>query len=222
MPPGATVQDASTEGARAARSGVAFLRSKANPYGKVTQRNNLGLVGHSQGSMGASIVQGKLKAVRAIVGYDNLRTFGYSDPGGIGCIGPTDPVNPRVPGLGLGSETGCEDDPTLTDKLAGFHAWKAKGIPTMEAVLRGMTHPQFGGGAPHNAAHAALLKHAAYYTINWLDRWLRGRKAAVGRLLSPNPLGVPIDQMLSGNGAPFASAAFLPGRIDCEDLRSCL
>jgi hypothetical protein len=35
-------------------------------------------------------------------------------------------------------------------------------------------------------------------------------------------MGVPIDQMLSDAGEPFASAAFLPGRIDCEHLRACL
>ncbi|MEA2244322.1 MAG: hypothetical protein QOD24_3878 [Solirubrobacteraceae bacterium] len=222
MPPGDTVQEASTEGARAARAGVRFLRSKANPYRKVMQRDNLGLVGHSQGSMGASIVQGEMKAVHAMVGFDNLRTYGYSDPGGIGCVGPADPVKPRVPALGVGSETGCQDDPALTDKRAGFHAWKAKGIPAMEAVLAGMTHPLFGGGAPYNSGHATKLRRAAYYMTNWLDRWLRGRKAAVGRLLSSNPMGVPIDQMLSDAGEPFASAAFLPGRIDCEHLRACL
>ena len=197
IPPGDTVQEASAEGAFAARAGVRFLRSNANPYRDVTQIDDLGLVGHSQGSMGASIVQGEMKAVRAIVGFDNLRTFGYSDPGGIGCVGPTDPVKPRVPGLGIGSETGCGDDPTLTDKLAGFHAWKAKGIPAMEAVLAGITHPQFGGGAPFDSTHTDQLQHAAYYMINWLDRWLRGSHSAVGRLLeltvvvpsTPAPLG---------------------------------
>jgi hypothetical protein len=222
MPPGDTVAAASTEGARAARAGVRFLRSTANPYRGVTQVNNLGLVGHSQGSMGASIVQGEMNAVRAMVGFDNLRTFGYADPGGIGCVGPADPVNPRVPALGVGSETGCGDDPALTDKRAGFHAWKQEGIAAMEVVLAGMTHPLFSGGPPYGTGHTAKLRRVAYYTTNWLDRWLLGRTAAVGRLLSPNPLGVPIDQLLSAAGAPFASAAFLPGQIDCEDLRGCL
>jgi hypothetical protein len=44
------------------------------------------------------------------------------------------------------------------------------------------------------------------------------------------PIGVPIDDLLSAKSpagpkptpAAFHSAAYLPGVIDCEDLRSCL
>lgn len=209
--------------AGAARDGVKFLRSKKNPYRSVVLRNDLALIGHSQGSLGASVAQFDTNAVRAVVGFDNLRAHGVADPGGIGCLpGPSEPVTPRVPGLGLGSETGCLDDPSLTDKLAGYHAWRAAGRPTMEFVLRGMQHGSFGGGAPYDSAHATGLRHAGYYTLAWLDRWLLGRVPAVRRLLSRMPLGIPIDQMLSGLGAQFLSAAFLPGRIDCEDLPTCL
>jgi hypothetical protein len=229
VPPGDAPKDATRVAAIAARSAIRFLRSPADPYRAKLVTNDLGLVGHSQGSQAASVVQGTAKYVRAIVGLDNLRHFAVFDPGGIGCEGPHGLVKPRVPGLGVGSETGCQDNPSLTDKLRGFHAWRQRGVPAMETVLNGLEHPTFSGGPPYDATHETALKHTGYYVVNWLDRWLlRGkrwkprRRAAVKRLLSPTPLGVPIDRMLSDMGPQFRSAAFLPGRINCEDLRGCL
>jgi hypothetical protein len=220
--PGATPHDGGAIAEDAMRSGVGFLRSASNPYRSHLRRNDLGLLGHSQGSIGASIVQGDTPPVRALVGLDNLRRYADLDPGGIDCATPADEVTPRVPGLGIGSETGCGDAPANTDKRAGYQFWHDAGIPTMEVVLAGMQHVSFGGGAPFDAAHTLGLRRTGYYLLNWFDRWLRGKPGSVNRLLSPTPLGDPIDDVLSSAGTAFTSAAFLPGRIDCDDLRSCL
>jgi hypothetical protein len=88
-------------------------------------------------------------------------------------------------------------------------------------VLRGVEHGSFSGGAPYDSTHTTALRRAGYYTLAWLDRWLLGRPPAANRLLSKTPMGIPIDQMLSGLGTQFLSAAFLPGRIDCENLPNC-
>jgi hypothetical protein len=100
----------------------------------------------------------------------------------------------------------------------------------MEVVLAHSDHPSFGGGGPHNAKHLNQLKATGYYMRAWLDRWLKGDQGAQTRLLNTTPIGVPIDDLLSAqspsgpneNPAAFHSAAYLPGVIDCEDLRSCL
>jgi hypothetical protein len=155
-------------------------------------------------------------------GYETLTlTFPSPDsPSELAAVS-ADAARDGVPGLGVGSETGCLDDPSLTDKLAGYHAWRAAGKPTMEVVLRGVEHGSFSGGAPYDSTHTTALRRAGYYTLAWLDRWLLGRPPAANRLLSKTPMGIPIDQMLSGLGAQFLSAAFLPGRIDCENLPNC-
>jgi hypothetical protein len=238
MEPGEDVAHASDIADVAARSSVAFMRGPNDPYRQYLDRGDLGMVGHSQGSMGVSRAQSDLPPVKAIVGMDNLRAFGHDDPGGIGCDVPgTMPVTPKVPGLGIGSETGCGQ---RTDKLAGYHAWRGTSPPgssprptplaTMEVVLARTDHPSFGGGGSHNAKHLNQLKASGYYMRAWFDRWLKGDLGAQTRLLSTMPIGVPIDDLLTAqqpngpglNPAAFHSAAYLPGVIDCEDLRSCL
>jgi hypothetical protein len=87
-----------------------------------------------------------------------------------------------------------------------------------------------------NPAHAKLLKHVAYYTLPWLNRWLRqlaapANAALEARLLSQTPLGIPVAQMLFDpanlppltppiDPAGWVSAAFLPSK-ECPDLRAC-
>jgi hypothetical protein len=230
MDPGADVTEASDIADVAARSSVSFLRGHKDPYRRFLKRGDLGLVGHSQGSMGVSRAQSDVPHVKAIVGMDNLRAYGYDDPGGIGCsVAGTLPVTPKVPGLGIGSETGCGP---RSDKLAGYHFWHAfsPALATMEVVLARSDHPSFGGGGAHTVKHRNQLKRSGYYMRAWFDRWLKGNLAAQARLLDPTPLGTPIDDVLSPktptgptvNPAAFHSAAYLPGVIDCEDLRSCL
>jgi hypothetical protein len=228
MDPGVDVTHASDIADVAARSSVSFLRGHQDPYRGFLDRADLGMVGHSQGSMGVSRAQSEAPALKAIVGLDNLRAFGYDDPGGIGCQVPgTLPVTPTVPGLGIGSETGCGP---RTDKLAGYHAWRGNKLATMEVVLAHSEHAGFGGGGSHNAAHVNQLKASGYYMLAWFDRWLKGEQSAQSRLLNAMPLGVPIDDLLTANSpmgpnlnpAAFHSAAYLPGVIDCENLRSCL
>jgi pimeloyl-ACP methyl ester carboxylesterase len=230
MDPGADSYEASDISDVAARSSVEFLLSPDDPYRSHLDRHALGIAGHSQGGMGASRAQSDLPQVKAIVGMDNLRKFGYQDPGSPGCLpGGSLPVTPTVPGLGIGSETGCKDDPSLTDKLAGYHAWRVAGLPTMEVVLAHSTHGWFsGGGSQTDVDHLNQLKASGYYMRAWFDRWLKGHHGADDRLLSSMPMGIPIDDLLTAKSPPahpkaFHSAAFLPAlNFDCENLRVCL
>jgi hypothetical protein len=101
----------------------------------------------------------------------------------------------------------------------------------MEVVLANSSHGSFGGGGSHTSVpHRSQLKATGYYMRAWFDRWLKGDLGAQSRLLDTTPMGIPIDTLLSAktpmgpqlNPAAFHSAAYLPGVIDCEDLRGCL
>ena len=187
MDPGVDVSHASDIADVAARSSVAFLRGHKDLYRRYLDRGDLGMVGHSQGSMGVSRAQSDLPQVKAIVGMDNLRAFGHDDPGGIGCkVAGTLAVTPKVPGLGIGSETGCG---RRTDKLAGYHAWRAATpagsrptpLATMEVVLAHSDHPSFGGGGAQSGKHLRQLRATGYYMRAWLDRWLKDDQGAQTR-----------------------------------------
>jgi pimeloyl-ACP methyl ester carboxylesterase len=231
MDPGTDVDEASNIATIAARSSVSFLRGPDDDYRDQLKVDDIGMAGHSQGSMGVSRAQSHLPAVRAIVGLDNLRAFGHQDPGGTGCQPHGSlPVAPSVPGLGIGSETGCQDDAALTDKLAGFRAWRMASMPAMEAVLANSQHGWFAGsGSQSNSDHLSQLKATGYYMRAWFDLWLKHDHSAYHRLLSSTPMGRPIDDVLTAKSTPhhpaaFHSAAFLPGfhNYHCRNLRSCL
>ena len=130
--------------------------------------------------------------MKTIVALDNLRRYLIGDPGGAVSCDPSTlagPITPRVPALGLGSLTGCPPpDQALTDKTTGYKNWRAAGAFVEEAVLAHSNHNGYTGGAPFNAAHRAQLKHAAYYVLAWLARWLRGDTTQDARLVSQTPL----------------------------------
>ena len=219
----------------AAKSAVPFMTGSDDPYLDDLDTDSIGMAGHSQGGMGVSRAQSELPEVKAVVGMDNLRKFAYNDPGSPMCQGPSLPVTPTVPGMGIGSESGCTDDLHLTDKLAGYRAWRhvarttMPDLATMEVVLAHSTHGNFGGGGSHSdPKHLRQLRATGYYMRAWFDLWLKGNQSAYDRLRSPTPMGIPIDDMLSSkspswNQAAFHSAAFLPAQsVDCANLRSCL
>lgn len=160
-----------------------------NPQHVVQDRERLGIVGHSLGATGVSVVQsygavgadpwpGKIDAsnpVDVAVGWDGLSTSN---------------VVPRVPSMGQNSEYGLTPAPFLQtpakdEQLGPFKAWQAAAIPVFEFTIRGSSHyewsliPTFpatswcpevvdgrcvgGWGRPM----------AEYYTLAWLDRWLK-------------------------------------------------
>ena len=117
FPSGGPVADAEASAATATRSATAWLRSNQNPYHSNLNRHDIALVGHSLGAIAAQDVQQdpSLAYIRTIVALDNLRKYLDGDPGGAVTCDPAmlaRPITPRVPALGLGSETGCPDFPT--------------------------------------------------------------------------------------------------------------
>lgn len=206
----------------ATRQAVKYLRSSSNPFDQYIQDKNIGLAGHSLGAKAVSFAQGVALNVQAIVALDNLNEFSYGDPATpLNCSGNlSHPATPRVPALGMAMDLPCASDPPKTDKQYGYKAWHSAKLPAMELVMRGFAHTDFGGGATD-----AKLKRAGYYMLAWFNRWLLHDQSQCAKLLSAHPLGISIGQMLSARqmlvGHPskaFHSAAYLPGKVDSDDL----
>jgi hypothetical protein len=202
----------------AVRIGVRWLRSSANPFAALTLRNRIGLAGHSQGSNATMLAQDE-PGVRALAAVDSLKRFANGDQAAaIGCaVPPRNPVTPRVPALGFAMDGPCvrrrgTSGPEL--KKSGHRVWKAAGLATMTLVMRGYDHDDFTGRGSE-----AQLRNVGHFLLAWFDRHLRGQRAATARLLARRVYGVRTRQLLS---TEFRSAAFLPGRIDCEDYAGCL
>ncbi len=130
-----------------------------NPQYAVQDKDRLGIVGHSLGGTGVSVVQsygatgadpwpGLMDAdnpVDAVVAWDGLATPGADGGGFIPSMSEQPPVVPRVPSMGQNSEYGLAPMPNLQApdpeaKLGPFRAWQAAGVPAYEFTIRGSTH----------------------------------------------------------------------------------
>ena len=201
----------------AVRTGVAWLRSAANPYRRRTIAGKIGIAGHSQGSNAVMAAQ-DAPGVGALVALDSLKRYQYGDQAAaVGCTNPRQPIVPRVPALGFAMDHPCINAPTRTDpelKKSGHRTWKGAGFPTMTLVMRGFQHADFTGKGSQ-----AQQQEVGYFLLAWFDRYLRDAPGATARLLAKRVNGVPTRRLLS---LSYRSAAFLPGRIDCENYLSCL
>lgn len=97
---------------------------------------------------------------------------------------------PRVPMMGQSSEYGLAPTPFLVPPPAdahrdGYKAWQAAGVPVYEFTIQGSTHyewsilpafpatswcPEIVDGACRGGWGREM---AEYYTLAWLDRWLK-------------------------------------------------
>ena len=196
----------------AAKSGIDYLLSDANPYLKNINTKLIGAAGYSLGSRALVKTQEEDKRIRAIVGWDNLAVSETGDIGSPACTNTPKPLRmPRVPALGQASET-CSDGRDTDAKKNGFNHWRVAAQPAMQLVFKGATHYFWSA----RAGNDKTWNLANYYTLNWFDRWLKNDKAATARLLSRKIDGVSADNILSST---FRSAVFFDG-YDCKDFRT--
>jgi hypothetical protein len=198
----------------AARSGIDYLLSSANPFAAVTRPTGVGIAGWSLGARALSRTQEEDTRVGAMVAWDNLALSETGDAGSPNCAGsmPTSTRQPRVPAMGQASDFCGPPGETVETKKTAYEAWRAAGQPAMQVVLGSSTHFVWGTqgvGTPRQS-------QALYYTNAWFDRWLKGDTSATIRLLSRNIDGTPVEQVMSTR---FRSAAAFDGR-NCPDLRT--
>jgi hypothetical protein len=218
--------EASTFGSdvTAVYSAMAFLASNDNPMRASTNVDALAILGHSEGSATATMVQGLpgTDAVKAIVALDNLRHWLLGDPGAaVGrCVPPQEyPMTPRVPALGFAKDGPCDSLPGVLDpdiKESGFNWWRAAGIPAVEFVAKGTSHTSFTtfGGTDE------ALRVLAAVTIAWLDAWVSGDTVGLTAMRECTFEGHAMADLLS---TTFHSGVYLPASgVDVADYRAAL
>ncbi len=177
-----------------------------NPYWKMLNPKELGLVGHSYGAAGVSYIAQWDPRVGAVVALDNLGGPGPeagSVPGssGVGSqtIGekgcPADPADRTTvpitkPGLGISADYGLPPTPNTSlpepeAKSTESLAYSEAGVDSGEIIIRGGSHLDFSF-IPNQAFGASLRGPdlVAWYTSAWFDKYLRHQGSADKRLLT--------------------------------------
>ncbi|MCK9248108.1 MAG: hypothetical protein M0P31_03925 [Solirubrobacteraceae bacterium] len=218
------------------RRRVAADRATAhNPLWEMVDPDRIGLAGHSYGASGVSWVGQQDPRVDAVVAWDRLcdpsATPATCSTGGTG-----GPVPLRVPSLSLTADSFLGLEPLLQPapdpdaKGAASRAFSARGIDSGTIVIRGGTHFEFSY-IPLSAFRATFrgIDLAAWYTLAWFDRYVKGDATAERRLLTDrwrhDPVDADVDPDGGGNLFSELSRSRLDvGRVDgarfrCEDLR---
>jgi len=186
-----------------------------NPFWDRLDRHRIGIVGHSLGATGVSVVQGMAwpaeakgdaNPVDAAVAWDTL-----SEPGSE-LAGRT--VQPRVPTMGQSADYFAgvpkTDPPDPDARTAGFAGWRDAGVPTYQLNVRGGTHfewsriPTF----PTTSWDSWGNELAEHFTVAWLDYWLKTE----AELRADAGIGPDGD----GSPAPTVPAEGPPGRTAAE------
>jgi len=168
----------------------------SNPFHDRLDRSRLGIVGHSLGATGVSIVQGITDWPGAIgdgnpvdvaVAWDNLaapdeQLAGYG-------------VTPRVPAMGQSADyfltpTPKTEPPNEDAKTRALAAWRDAGVDAYQVNVRGGTHYEWSlaPSFPTTSWDEWGNPMADHYSLAWLDRYLKrpeedGYRDADARLL---------------------------------------
>lgn len=150
-------------------------------------------------------------------------------------------VAPRVPTMGQSSDYGLFPAPYATPpdpefRKDAYEKWKTAGVPTYEFTIQGSSHLEWSqvpplpatSFCPHPEAGGCEggygLPMAEYYTLAWLDRWLKqsgepGYNTADARLLDDaGPQGAVKMSFRFHSARDFPDRAGF--RHHCEDIRA--
>jgi hypothetical protein len=212
-------------------------------------RTRVGLAGHSLGAAAVSYVGQLDPRVKAIVAWDNLSDV--TSPSNLSNFGQTiscpsassawpATLTPTKPALGMSDDYGLAptpftemSQPAPASKNAASLALSAAGVDSGELSVRGGTHYEFsyipnpGFGATHRG-----IDMADWYTLAWLDKYVKHAASANARLTTQrwrNDAGEQsVDDQVPADGNMFSS--YLTSRLDitlrtgsrfdCEDMRA--
>jgi dienelactone hydrolase len=220
----------------------AGLNAAYNPLSHMLDVERIGVAGHSLGAGAVSYIGQLDSRVKAIVAWDNLRDS-QAGVGGFGsqssCPSGSSPrpnsVPLRVPALGMSADYGLTPTPYTSapdpqTKNAASSGYTARARDTAQLNIRGGTHYEWSY-LPHPAFGATLrgMDMAAWYTWNWMERYVERDPSADRRLLTTrwhaDSGEAAVDPDRDGNHyskylrsrIDIRTAA---GRVRCEDLRS--
>ena len=219
------------------------LAAAFNPMHALVDPSRIGIAGHSLGASAVSFVGQKDPRVDAIVAYDNLSAPDEGVFGGQECpSNPDSRVGPAItkPAIGISNDYGLTPTPFTSDpdpqgKNAGFSAYSAAGVDTMQVNIRGGTHyesslipgntiPVLGTGTRRGQ------DLATWYTLAWLDKYVKGDAGADSRLLTDRWCDDDLSREVDLNGDGNMYSFYFRSRRDIslaggapstsEDLRS--
>ena len=174
----------------AALDGAAFLLSKDNPWRSFVDEKHVAIVGHSAGGH-AALVTGNGDRKNRFAAAVALDSYGF----------PPDTIEPSTPTLiqmaERQNEFGPYDTPPPNHLWPTYRVYRrfvAEEQPAMLVTLRASTHHEWSY-VPHALANpVSPLQNASskggqvglYYTLAWLDYWLKpaSRGTARDRLLA--------------------------------------
>jgi dienelactone hydrolase len=223
------------------RRAKAGLDAAYNPFWKLLDPQRLGIAGHSYGAAGVSYIGQWDPRVKAIVAWDNLAK---PDPGAStgasgggpeeqGCVDASQRTVPPVtkPALGMSADyfipplpNTSEPDPLA--KSTESLAYSKAGVDSGEIIIRGGTHYDFS--FIPNPGFTASLRGAdeiAWYTTAWFDRYVKGDRGALRRLLTDRWRHDAQEGAVDPNHDPNMFSFYYRSRLDiagfhCEDLRT--
>jgi dienelactone hydrolase len=213
-----------------ARRVAAKLSEPYNPVSALVDPTRVGIVGHSLGAYGVSRVAADDTRVKAVVAYDNLSVGGNSG------FGPTAPIPPRVPALGMSNDYGLTPTPYQSapdpgGKNLASAEFSRRGVDSMQINTRGGTHYEYSY-IPNPGFPATLrgMDMAAWYTGAWLDRYVKGDPGAEARLLTTRWLNDARAKQIDPAGDGNLLSSYSRSRVDigrtggrrvtCEDMRA--
>jgi dienelactone hydrolase len=227
--------------AKQKRRAKAGLDAAYNPFWKLLDPQRLGIAGHSYGAAGVSYIGQWDPRVKAIVAWDNLAK---PDPGAStgasgggpeeqGCVDASQRTVPPVtkPALGMSADyfipplpNTSEPDPLA--KSTESLAYSKAGVDSGEIIIRGGTHYDFS--FIPNPGFTASLRGAdeiAWYTTAWFDRYVKGDRGALRRLLTDRWRHDAQEGAVDPNHDPNMFSFYYRSRLDiagfhCEDLRT--
>jgi dienelactone hydrolase len=219
------------------------LAAAFNPMHSLVDSSRIGIAGHSLGASAVSFVGQKDPRVDAIVAYDNLSAPDEGVFGGQEC--PSNPESRRgpaitKPAIGISNDYGLTPTPFTSDpdpqgKNAGFSAYSAAGVDTMQVNIRGGTHYE-SSLIPGNTTVVLGTGTrrgqdlATWYTLAWLDKYVKGDAGADSRLLTDRWCDDDLSREVDLNGDGNMYSFYFRSRRDItlsgggtstsEDLRS--
>jgi len=169
-----------------ARPGHRTRAGEANPRAAQLDRRRIGLAGHSAGGVAVSRLGQEDPRVSAVVSWDRAQSSPM--PRGLQIRTPAlfvvaDYLCQKVPVCLPQPFTSRPDPRGPGNKDEDFRRVSAAGVDSMKITLRAATHLDFtqftpGTGSRYGAAVSL------YYTLAWFDRYLRGARGGLERLLA--------------------------------------
>jgi dienelactone hydrolase len=173
-----------------AEDSLSYFDSSANPYYASLNRNRIGIAGHSLGAAAVSEIGQCDKRVKTIVAWDDLHAITDCHGGGE-AIPPAEQWHDgklvHVPALALTNDYLFNPQPMTSppdpqSKAAGYDQLVNAGLDSMQVAFRNATHLTYSYIPYVLPANELSERMASYYTVAWLDRYLKGDDTAFKRL----------------------------------------